>query len=273
MRLKGRTIFAIVLGVATVWAFFVLYDQQMAQQEVVITIDSQTTPTNNDAIGDDPVDEAPVAAEDDLGSQSVKMRVPTKVRQPVVFVVQAPHAQWDNELYQDACEEASVLMAGSWISGRDAKYSKEEATAELEKMFAFETKHYGQAYDLSAADTAQFFKDYYDSRQAHVVYDIGVNDIIGEIADGHLVIVPSDGQKLGNPYFTEPGPERHMLVITGYDQKKKEFITNDPGTRRGEDYRYDFETLIAAVRDYPTGHKEPITQERTAMIVIGGNPR
>jgi hypothetical protein len=39
-----------------------------------------------------------------------------------------------------------------------------------------------------------------------------------------------------------------MLVIVGYDSNG--FITNDPGTRKGEGYRYSFATLMAAIHDW-----------------------
>ena len=78
-----------------------------------------------------------------------------------------------------------------------------------------------------------------------------------------------NGQKLGNPFFTAPGPERHMLVVIGYDPEKLEFITNDPGTRQGEAYRYPVNVLWLAIRDYPTGDHEPITEVVKKMIVIG----
>ena len=195
--------------------------------------------------------------------------IPKKIKNDVHFVVQAPLAQWENELFQDACEEASILMVNTWLHDKKRAYSKKDATEELEKMFLFEKQKYGQAFDLSTEDTMQLFKEYYSVQDISVTYDIDSDDIVQALAEGNIVIVPSNGQKLDNPYFTAPGPERHMLVITGYDQKNSEFTTNDPGTRRGEDYRYSYETLMTSVRDYPTGHKEPITEETTAMIVVG----
>lgn len=263
----GRLIFITFLCIATIWTFFVLWKQSTSQQEFEIDIEPSSAFVDVESI----VDQRGHENNNEVykvPEELKKMTIQAKSKQDVVFVVQAPKAQWENELFQDACEEASVLMAGSWLDDRKSAYSKEDATQELEKMFAFETEKYGQAYDLSIKDTAQFFRDYYGAQDIHVVYDIGVNDIVRALAEGHLVIVPSNGQKLGNPYFTSPGPERHMLVITGYDQKKREFITNDPGTRRGEDFRYDYDTLMAAVRDYPTGHKEPITGNKKGMIVV-----
>ena len=86
---------------------------------------------------------------------------------------------------------------------------------------------------------------------------------------GSLVLVPAFGQILGNPYFTPPGPATHMLVIRGYDETTKEFITNDPGTRRGEGYRYSYAALVRAIRDYPTGDHEPVPTLEKRMIVVG----
>lgn len=59
---------------------------------------------------------------------------------------------------------------------------------------------------------------------------------------------------LGNPYFTPPGPIYHMLVIKGYNLT--EFITNDPGTRRGADYVYSYQTLMKAIHDWNNGNVE-----------------
>jgi len=72
---------------------------------------------------------------------------------------------------------------------------------------------------------------------------------------------------LGNPYFSGEGPWYHMLVITWYDHRG--FITNDPGTKRGEGYHYDEATLINAIHDW-TGVKENIAQGGKSMLIITG---
>jgi len=53
---------------------------------------------------------------------------------------------------------------------------------------------------------------------------------------------------LNNPNFKQPGPIYHMLVIKGYNSW--EFITNDPGTRKGNSFKYPYSTLINAVHDW-----------------------
>jgi hypothetical protein len=84
--------------------------------------------------------------------------------------------------------------------------------------------------------------------------------------DVHLT--PANGKALDNPQFTNGGPDRHMLVIIGYDKKNGEFITNDPGTRLGRGYKYKDSTLYNAIRDYETGHKKDIEGMKKTVIVI-----
>jgi len=185
----------------------------------------------------------------------------------VLFLAQAPFGQWSDPIYQNACEEASLLTAILWVRGVKS-ISKEEATLELKKFADFEIEKYNNFYDHSAADTAQIMRDYFDYHNIEIKENIGAEDIIKELSNGHLIIVPINGQILKNPFYTPPGPAEHMLVIIGYDFGTEEFITNDVGTRHGEKYRYKKDILEQSIRDYPTGYKEPITEIRKVMIIV-----
>ena len=70
-----------------------------------------------------------------------------------------------------------------------------------------------------------------------------------------------------NPYFRVPGPLYHALVIVGYDDAKKEFITHDPGTRRGENYHYSQEIIWNAAHDFP-GKKSDILEGAKNIILV-----
>ncbi|MCH7759451.1 C39 family peptidase, partial [Patescibacteria group bacterium] len=143
-----------------------------------------------------------------------------------------------------------------------------QAETEILALVDFEEKTYGYSNDTSAEDTAKLFKSYFNYDLVSLRYGIDYQDIKVELAKGNLIIVPANGTKLGNPYFTPPGPLEHMLVIRGYDDLTQEFITNDPGTKRGEGFRYDYQVLENAIRDYPSGYHEPITRIRKVMIII-----
>lgn len=192
---------------------------------------------------------------------------PEKILLPVPFTPQAPFGNWDDPRQQDGCEEAAALMAYYWAAGKDL--SREKALAEIQAISDFEQKEYGGYHDTSVADTIErIFKGYFQYDKADAEYDISKADIVAELEDGNLVIVPTNGQLLGNPFYTPPGPERHNLVLRGYDPEKDEFITNDPGTKRGEKYHYKATIVIDAIVDYPTGNHAPLETKRKAMIVV-----
>ena len=189
-----------------------------------------------------------------------------KIWLSVPFVSQAPTGEWGKSEFQNGCEEASVLMANAWLKGKT--YTKETAKVELIAMARYQEKKIGQAIDTDAKDTAEaLLRGYFEMTDFTVEYDFSLSDLRKATARG-LLIVPTNGRALKNPNFTLPGPLEHMLVVTGYDDTKKEFITNDPGTRKGENYRYPEQVLFDAIREYPTGKHLPITTERKAMIVV-----
>ena len=188
----------------------------------------------------------------------------------IPFTSQAPWAEWDNSVFQDGCEEAASLMVIYWVRGK--KLNKDLARQEIAALADYQKEKFGSANDTSAEDTVKrIIKGYFGYEKAKVKEIKRVDDIIEEIKNGRAVIVPTNGQLLGNPYYTQPGPERHNLVLRGYDEQKEEFITNDPGTKRGELYRYSEQVLFKAIRDYPTGDHLPIEKIEKKMIVVYNN--
>lgn len=194
--------------------------------------------------------------------------VPEKVLHQVPFTVQAPFAEWSNPEFEYGCEEASLLMAMKWAQNDLSTITPEYAKSEILKIAQFEKDLLGVSLDTSAADTVKWAKDYYNYDKIRLSEDVSVESIKKELAAGGVLAISMDGRKLGNPYFRQPGPLTHMVLVIGYDQKNKEFITNDPGTKRGQSYVYDYDVLVGAARDYPTGQHEPITKVEKKMIVI-----
>jgi hypothetical protein len=185
----------------------------------------------------------------------------------VPFIAQAPFGEWENPVFQDACEEAALIISMLWLENKE--FTKEQTRDEIKKMSDFELEKYGEYRDRSATDTVQLMKDYYGYYNIEAKYNIGIEDIKSELKQGNLVVVPVNGQILKNPYYTPPGPERHMLVIIGYNTKTKEFITNDSGTRQGKGFRYPEQQVFDSIRDYETGYHIPILEIRKTMIVVG----
>lgn len=188
------------------------------------------------------------------------------IQHDVPFVSQAPQAQWGYPIYQDGCEEASVIMAMRWV--RDESLTATQMRDEIKVLSNFEEEQYGFYLDISIVDVERVFRDYYEHEVVELVYEFALEDMVRILSEGSLIIVPANGQMLGNPNFSGGGPQRHMLVIVGYDPKTKEFITNEPGTRLGDKYRYAQDVLYRAIRDYPSGHHEPIENDHKIILVV-----
>jgi hypothetical protein len=191
----------------------------------------------------------------------------TLIQQDVFFTVQAPSNNWSVKLFQDACEEVSMLMAFEWSHGNKT-LSVEDVMWKISLMAKYEEVTFKSSVDLSIADTALMLRDYWNVSNVSLIRDASKEAIIDVLYDNAIVIVPTNGKALHNPFFTAGGPDEHMLVIIGYDPQTKEFITNDPGTSRGEKYRYQEDVLYDAIRDYPTGDHKSIEGVQKDVAVI-----
>lgn len=185
----------------------------------------------------------------------------------VPFTTQAPGGDWQDQRLQNGCEEAAVLMAMKWVKGETL--TEQAAKPIILAMADWEIAKYGSDTDTSAEDTAnRLIKGYFKYDKVSVQKLTDSQQIVKELEAGHLVLIPTNGQDLHNPYYKQPGPTTHMLVIRGYSPTSDEFITNDPGTKRGEKYRYSAKVLMAASVDYPTGDHLPQDKTKKAIIII-----
>lgn len=194
--------------------------------------------------------------------------LPAEVNLDVPFTSQAPHANWDLP-YQETCEEASALMVDAFYDGRTGVIPVNEADAALKKLVAWQEATFGYYEDTTAAETARILKEYYGYANVLVRPIATVDDIKRPLARGLPVIVPAAGKLLGNPNFRNGGPDYHMLVIRGYTPTL--FITNDPGTRKGREYTYSYDTIMNAAHDW-TGSKSTVTTGKRVMIIVVPNP-
>ncbi|MBI5135492.1 C39 family peptidase [Candidatus Uhrbacteria bacterium] len=211
-----------------------------------------------------PADDSKTSA---LLTRPPKNSAQEQIRITVPFFSQAPYGQWDDPRHQDGCEEASAIMAVAWAQQKS--WTTQQANTLIEEIAAYQERNFGNYHDTSVEDTAErILKGYFTFSNFEVQSNVTVTDIRTALEAGNIVIIPADGKKLKNPYFTNGGPERHMLVVIGYNPSTNQFITNDPGTRHGAGYRYSSATIQAAIRDYPSGYHEPITSLPTAMIVV-----
>ena len=193
-------------------------------------------------------------------STTPNITLPKSFNLNVPFTSQAPLADW-NETFKEACEETAALIVHYYYQNKT--FAPQTATEEILKMVDWQEKNWGGHYDLTASQTAALIKNYFGYKKVEIINNPTVDDIKYHISEKRPVIVPAAGQLLGNPYFRTPGPIYHMLVINGYIDDK--FITNDPGTKRGENFLYDDDTIMDAMHDFDS---DDILKGKKRIIVI-----
>ena len=169
--------------------------------------------------------------------------LPKSYQLSVAFAQQAPFANWD-AVHEEACEEASMIMADKFYKMQPLDESIMEQ--EIQKLIAWE-KDRGYQVDLTADETVSVLKNYFGLK-AEIITEVTTERIKTEVFKGRLILVPAAGRLLHNPNFKGAGPIYHMLVVKGWNSKQ--FVTNDPGTRKGNSYVYDYATLLNAVHDW-----------------------
>lgn len=184
------------------------------------------------------------------------IEIPEKKILSMSFASQAPFADW-SEPWQNACEEASINIVRYYY--RDMQLSKESMSDDILAMVDFQMKNWGGHNDLTADKTLALANSVY-GLTGEVITNYSVESIKEYIAKDIPVIVPTDGRLLDNPNFRGDGPPYHMLVVKGYDGEN--FITNDPGTRKGEGYVYPYQTLLGSIKNPAGGAKELLVLDR-----------
>ncbi len=204
---------------------------------------------------------------------SASATIAAQVKLAIPFTSQAPYGNWDL-VAEESCEEASVLMAswfalgkvGSSEGGYANRINPDTANAQIQELVAWQKETLGHWEDTTTAETLRMLKEKLGVSNARLEMNITTETIKQELSSGNVVVVPAAGQLLHNPNFKRPGPPYHMLVIRGYNVNG--FITNDPGTRKGEGYIYSESVLLNAIHDW-TGNPLTIESGKKIAIVVG----
>jgi hypothetical protein len=248
---------ALTMVVSSAYAIFI--PSQVIAPEIVSDQASSTE--------DDIVDKA---ADILNASSTVKLvdggKIPEKYFLSVPFQSQAPLGDWD-ELHNEACEEAVLIMAKYWLNGQNL--DAQTMDDEILKTVGWEMEKLGGHYDLPTDRVLQLAKEYFEFKNVRVVKEVNSVEIIKkEVAAGRLVLLPTAGRLLNNPYFRQPGPVYHFLVAVGY--KKDGLIVNDPGTKRGKNFYYSNSNILESLHNWPLIFGAPFDKDQAAQEILKG---
>ncbi len=191
--------------------------------------------------GEAPVVDA-VILEDIFEQKISSIEETTLLPQSVPFVAQAPYGVW-NDPWASFAEEASAYMAYLWANGMDAQTQEINGQALLAAR-DWELANLGTYKDTDLGQTLRLLNEYY-RLNAELSYDVTLENMQAQLDQGKILIVPV--QNLENPHYGKPGPVFSVLVIYGYEGDA--FLSNDPGTIRGEGYAYETQKILESVQD------------------------
>lgn len=256
---KYLLLFAGFLLVVAVFAWYVSKNQAVTLEgtapEVIIPTTTVTpTPTETTP----PVAETPPET-----NTSPITSILSNVDIDVPFTAQAPTANWD-AFHEEACEEASAIMAWHYFNQTKIT-STNQVEDEMAAAAKWERENLGTDVSIPAVDMVEMLRQHF-KLDASLSSEVTSEAFKRSLSAGNLIILPAQGQFLHNPNFKQPGPRYHMLVVRGYTANGR-FITNDPGTRRGEKYQYDPKVLLDAIHDWNGGDVE--NGAKTAIIISG----
>jgi hypothetical protein len=225
----------------------------------VLTVQEERLEISDQSGMNEPLDiEIQFSGNTNIQSTTTQEVAPTKnvgltsaVNLSVPFTSQAPEGNWDQP-WQDACEEAAILMLDAYYKKYNVSplFSKDE----LLKMVDWQTER-GLGYSIQMSDIKKTISWYMgDSFKFSILNNPTVEDIKQSLVAGHPVLVVAYGKALNNPHFSGEGPEYHALIIRGYTDE--EFVTNDPGTKFGEGFKYSYENLMESIHDWNGGDVE-----------------
>ncbi|OHA05724.1 MAG: hypothetical protein A3B29_03205 [Candidatus Sungbacteria bacterium RIFCSPLOWO2_01_FULL_51_34] len=183
----------------------------------------------------------------------------------VPFTSQAPFGNWAQP-WQDFCEEAIIVMAAAFVRAETlSPILPARARDEMLFLMRYELSRFGYHKDIGAREIAETLTDRYGV--VAVVKPVrSPEDVKKEILRYRAVILPLAGRELRNQYFMSPGPVYHTVLVKGYDDRDNTFITNEPGTRFGNGFRYDQNLLYQALADWDQS-ASGINQNKLMVVV------
>ncbi|MFH1749672.1 MAG: hypothetical protein ABH837_02140 [bacterium] len=92
----------------------------------------------------------------------------------VPFISQAPFGVWD-ELHDEACEEASLLLVHYYYQG--IVPTKQKMDQDIKDLVDYQIKVFGSHKDLTSQEVADLARDYFKYKDVQILYDFNWDDL------------------------------------------------------------------------------------------------
>jgi len=114
----------------------------------------------------------------------------------------------------------------------------------------------------------ELLKQFLPQESFNLQYTFKSGDKVDAAIKTSAGIVPVDAKMLDNPNYSDPAPDYHVVVLIGYDDATSEFITHDPGTAKGQSFRYDYQKFFDAIGDYLSAGDQRVASKRVLFTML-----
>lgn len=170
-----------------------------------------------------------------------------ELQESVPFISQAPMWDWKSP-WSDYAEEASILMVIQYINGGEA-LTPRQAANRLLQIGDWEASRFGNSVNASIEQVSIIFRDFFNYKNISILENPDKEALTKALSEGDLILAPINGRVLDNPFYADPAPKHHMLVILSYQEATDSFTVNDPGTNKGEGLSFSSEKILQSLED------------------------
>lgn len=170
-------------------------------------------------------------------------KLPSSKNIDVPFTSQAPTGNW-SEPWKNACEETSIYMVSSFYA--DDAIKRDQAIKRIKEIIAAKNEEFNVSADESLEKISELIKLLGMPWTTEIVQNPSIEDIKKQLASNQPIIAPVFAPAL---HYAAGGPDYHVMVMTGYDDKTSEFIVNDPALKNGKGIRFKYDVFMKAIHD------------------------
>jgi len=164
---------------------------------IALLILTSCTPSEADFKSDipvgDPIGEQ-IGEQIDVLSNGSPIALPSEINLNVPFYPQAPDADWGMP-WQEACEEASIVLAYYYAIGQDL--TKEKFKEEIHNLVDWQNENFGDYEHTDIDQTSEMLKKVFKFSSFQILENLSVEEIKQQLAQGNVIIAPFAGRQLG----------------------------------------------------------------------------
>lgn len=189
-------------------------------------------------------------------------KLPPSVYIHTPYYTQAPDGDWKLP-WSMLCSEANLVLAAYAVQWKPL--SKEQFKKEMRAMIPLQENAFGTYFSIPMHELKSVYDTIYpDTGKTWILDNPSVDDIKAELAQGHLVIVPTAGKLLNNPFFVNGWPTFHSILVVWYDETH--FYVNEVGMSNGKNHKYTHDTVMFAMHDF-VKNGDVIQWEKLVMVI------